>query len=173
MVLAWAMPGLQASLILEREAVQAGQLWRLWSGHLVHINGAHLAMNLVGAAILVAWSWRLRLLGPMLAFFALAAPVLGLLLLATGATWYAGLSGLLHGAFVVLAMRMPWRYAAIGLLAILAKLAWQQWWGGHQALGDGTPILLASHWLGAMLGLVFGAVLAVNSRNAEAAKLPN
>lgn len=170
MVLAWAMPGLQGPLILEREALQAGQLWRLWSGHLVHVNGAHLVANLLGAVIVVAWSWRQQLLGAILAFFALAAPVLALLLMATGATWYAGLSGLLHGAFVVLVMHLPVRYAVIGLLAILAKLAWQQWWGGHQVLSDGTPILLASHWLGAMLGLMFGAVLAVNSRSA---KTPN
>lgn len=139
----------------------------------MHVNSAHLAMNLLGAAIVAVWSWRQRMPWAMLAFFALAAPVLGMLLMATGATWYAGLSGLLHGAFVVLVMRLPMRYAVIGLLVLLAKLAWQQWWGGHQELGDGAPILLASHWLGAMLGLVFGVVLAVNSRSAMTASTRN
>src|SRR4051812_25687175 len=38
-------PGFKAWLIYDRAAILHGELWRLWTGHLVHFSNSHLLLD--------------------------------------------------------------------------------------------------------------------------------
>jgi rhomboid family GlyGly-CTERM serine protease len=95
----------QEALIFRRELIEAGEWWRLATGHWVHFSFSHLFWN--GALIGIAGSllettdlrrWRrclacsLGILGP------------GILLLAPGLSTYAGLSGIAAAFLTTLAL---------------------------------------------------------------------
>ena len=87
------------ALVLDRDAVLGGQLWRLWSGHWVHLDARHAAINLAALMVMALIAGRMRLLRPLLVASLLMMPLIAALLLLTAPDlqWYAGLSGLLHG----------------------------------------------------------------------------
>lgn len=154
------LPGYQNDLILDRTSVLGGEVWRLFTGHFVHLNLRHFVYNVAGAGVMVVWAWRVKFGRPLMLFTVIAAPLLSLLLLAIGANWYAGLSGLLHGVLVLLVLQLPRPFQVIGIAIILAKLAWQQWLGGSgYFLEESIPVSMAAHWIGAGLGLMFFAAL--------------
>lgn len=111
----------------ERWSVQP---WRLWSAALVHWSGAHLTLNLVGCAGLLAWGKAAELgIQPSLAWLC-AWPLTQLLLLNSfGLEHYGGLSGVLHAGVAIGAwslVRAPsrarqWIGAAV-LAGLLVKL---------------------------------------------------
>ncbi|NIP17674.1 MAG: rhombosortase, partial [Xanthomonadales bacterium] len=133
-----------------------GQVWRLLTGHFVHFGTGHLAVNLAAFAIILGWAWRSGRLGSSLLLLLAGCPVLGLLLLLSGADWYAGLSGILHGMLVLLIMRLPIGLRVAGLAVVLVKLLWQFNTGGESNFLDpALPVSQASHWFGVALGVVF------------------
>ena len=89
--------------LLDREALGAGEVWRLWTGHLVHRTAVHFAFDVgvaVGLLFLVRRTWIWLVLPPFVGVVALLArPDL---------SSYAGLSGVLHGLTVLSAGTM-WR----------------------------------------------------------------
>lgn len=143
-------PDLFDWLVLDRASVQTGELWRLWTGHLAHVDTAHMTLNLAAAAILAAIAARLRVLMP-LAWSTLALmPVvsLGLLLWRPGLDWYAGFSGMLHGWAVALLLVRGGTPAVIGLTSIALKLGWETIHGS--TTGDALPVITEAHRLGAV-----------------------
>lgn len=141
-------PGLWNACALDRDALLAGQVWRLWSGHLMHLDLRHAGMNLAALAVLSVAAMRWRLLAPLLLTSSLLMPALGLALLTAlpGLHWYVGLSGLLHGWLVWLLLVRGGRLAWLGLVLVAAKLVWQGI-GGVEAW-----VVQESHWLGALIG---------------------
>lgn len=122
--------GLQA-LRYHRQAIAEGEIWRLVTGHLVHLNTAHLAGNLAGLAIiwlLVAPALSANVALLML-FGAAIACDLGLWIFNPELLWYVGLSGALHGLLLagalVLARQQRWTGLGIAAL-VIAKLLWEQ-----------------------------------------------
>lgn len=121
--LASASPGW---LVLDRDALAAGQIWRLWTGHWVHFSVSHLLWNL--AVLLAAGTWLERVRpGTLLKFALVAPPLIGFAILATepGLKTYGGLSALATGAVVLLGLhqlrtpdapRLLWS----GVLALVA-----------------------------------------------------
>jgi rhomboid family GlyGly-CTERM serine protease len=100
-----AWPAAQDALVYDRTAVQAGEVWRLWTAHVVHFGASHLWWNLVIFVAAGLWlervaPWRLRVL------LALGPLVIGATLLAGDAALarYAGLSGLGAGVVALLAL---------------------------------------------------------------------
>ena len=87
------------ALAYDRDAVQAGQLWRLLTGHFVYLGWTHLALNLAGLA-LVAWivghafGWFRWVLITLASIAAIDA---GFWFRDLQLDWYVGLSGLLNG----------------------------------------------------------------------------
>ena len=166
-----AAGGLAAPLRYEREAIAAGETWRLLTGHLAHLGTAHLVMNLVALGLVwllvgrafKAWGWGLAMLIIALGIDA------GFWWLAPELEWYVGLSGLLHGLLAAGALAVSLqggrgRRDGLLLLATLAaKLAFEQVGGavpGSAALAGG-PVVVDAHLYGALAGLAVGAVLAV------------
>jgi len=108
-VAALAWPGLARALVYERADIAAGEVWRLWTGHLVHYNGGHLFWDL--AVFVPAGMW-LEAIAPGLArrFCLLGPPAISAALFVgePSLARYAGLSGLATGVLVLLAL-VQWR----------------------------------------------------------------
>ena len=135
-----------AGLMLERQAVANGEIWRLLTGHLVHADNAHLSWNL-GAFLVLSGLYELQERpGPGRYFGLLAASALAVdawfWWLQPGLPVYCGLSGVLNSFFAVLAVFL-WRqtrHPAIALagLAAIAKIAVEA--------GLGAPLLPTTAW---------------------------
>ena len=177
--LALAMILIQASgeplvqaLRFERETILAGEYWRLLSGHVVHLGWAHLLLNLVGLALVyvlggnrlspVVWG----LTGLLVALVIDA----GLWLWKTEIQWYAGLSGILHGWFVVsviaLGREYGWRVGTPLLVLVATKLAWEMWRGPVPGTTEliGGRVIVEVHLFGALAGVASAAVMEISRR---------
>lgn len=145
----------------DRQGIQAGQFWRLATGHLAHLGVSHGLMNLLALAVLAglfgdlltARSW---LLGSVVCAVAID---IGLWWLEPQVRWYVGLSGVLHGLIVLGAIAMWLNDERLGLgllIAVLAKLGWEQLMGPlpFTESAAGGPVLVAAHLYGAGGGLL-------------------
>ena len=150
---------LAGALRYQRAAILHGQLWRLFSAHLLHLSGAHLLLNLCGLGLV--WALFARELSGAAGWWALVCSALGvslgLLLFDPGLDWYVGLSGVLHGLFAAGAIR-HWRErpaeAALMLAVLAGKLLWEQLLGplpGTSAVAGG-PVVVDAHLFGALGG---------------------
>ena len=160
-----APPSVWQWLVLDREAVLAGEAWRAWTGHLLHFTWAHAVADGVALAI-SSWivehrmgsraTWWLLLGGAPLIGLGLfvAVPDLGL---------YAGASGIAT-LMAVVAGGLLWRaeprlrVLLVSLVfAALIKLALDA--GGDASwsstLPDGVRVVWQAHTLGALLGALF------------------
>ena len=159
-----------------REALEGLQLWRLLTAHAAHLGLTHGVLN--GAALVLVWligrdstsprEWAWLLLGSV------AAVDAGLYWLSPDVGWYVGASGALHGLLGGVAVLMLDRgaraYGITLLLALAAKLVWEQVSGGTMttaALGD-APVVTVAHLYGAIGGLTAALVLCVAARRRHA-----
>lgn len=180
--LALAMILIQASgepLILamrfERETILAGEYWRLFSGHVVHLGWAHLLLNLAGLALVYVLggnrlspaAWGLTGLLGALVIDA------GLWLWKTEIQWYAGLSGILHGWFVASVMALGrehgWCTGTPLLVLVATKLAWEMWQGPVPGTAEliGASVVVEVHLFGALAGVASAATLEISRRLAR------
>lgn len=159
------------ALRYDAPAIAAGQWWRLLSGNFVHLGWWHLFLNEVGLLVLVllcpeplswgVWLRRLLLLGLGMS--------LGLYFLVPETRWYVGMSGVIHGLFVLGLGRQVLQkdLIAAGCLAYLVgKIAWEMVSGvpvsDEQALGG--RVLVESHLYGALSALIYGLIFGAFTR---------
>lgn len=151
------------ALAYGRDALEHGQAWRALSGHLVHLGAVHAALNLGGLAALLllcperprAFEW-LRRIGVL----ALAISAL-LYVAAPEVDRYVGLSGVLHGLFVlglVPMARAGDRVAMACLGVLVAKLVIEQALGpsAEEARLIGGGVVTLAHLFGTLAALVYG-----------------
>lgn len=160
----------------EREALEAGELWRLATAHVVHLGWAHLALNLV-ALVLLAVLFDGLLTGrewAVAAVLGAAGINLGLYLLDEQIEWYVGMSGVLHAVFAFASVKLIHARSRSGLLfggALAAKLAWEQWAGPLPVSGAAMPVITEAHLYGAVAGALAASVwAAIGSRRAAASR---
>lgn len=123
----WVNPWLR----YDREAIEAGQVWRLMTCHLVHLNLWHMAMNLTG--FLLCWFFFTDLMTRRMlwTWLGVSAPVVGLafFILDPQLGRYVGLSGLLHGLLILLLIS-GWRgnpiLHSVVLAVIGGRMLWEQ-----------------------------------------------
>ncbi len=151
------------ALSFDRSGIEDGELWRIVSGHFVHLGTSHMLLN--GAGIILVW----LLVGQefILRQWALVTIVVivgigaGLWWMNPELQWYVGLSGLLHGwlAAGIVAALSKGRLDA-GLLAalIVAKLVFEQWQGPipGSAESAGGPVIVDAHLYGGIAGALAG-----------------
>ena len=154
----------------ERTLVLQGEFWRLITGSWVHLSWAHLAMNLVGLALLLVLFKKKAQPLSVLGLVATIGTVSHLLLLAyPGLSWGLGLSGALHGLFLHYTLSYVWpqarRFALILLAGLGLKLCLEAALGSS-ASGwlNGQQVALPLHWAGTAAGLVTAAVIALAKR---------
>ncbi len=140
-------------LVYHRDAVFDGQIWRLWSSQLTHLDSRHGADNLLAAiAVLLVARIRSMDLGYLALVSFVIATLLALgLLVMPWVKWYLGASGVLYGLAVYLAgshhrSTAGFVMAALGLYIALTI--------EHQTL-----VLAEAHILGALSGLVLLKIL--------------
>ncbi|HEX2860192.1 MAG TPA: rhombosortase [Lacunisphaera sp.] len=131
--------------LLDRAGVEAGQFWRLWSGHWVHFSFSHAALNL--AVLLAAGAWLEQVRpGLLWRHVVVAAPLTALCILyfEPSLQAYGGLSGLAAGVVLLLALhqliapgRTRWIWIAVVLL-LVAKAGWD-------AINPGTLLVDYRH----------------------------
>ena len=148
--------GLRDALAWDRAALADQQLWRLATGHFVHLGWSHLALNLAGLTLLTwivgrsfdALGWVVVALASILAMD------IGFWFLYPTLDWYVGLSGLLYGllaaGLVVGISRREIESLILGPL-ILARLVWEQVQGplpGSEGATGGAVISTSrSYWM--------------------------
>lgn len=130
-------PAWRGALIYERDALAAGELWRAWTGHLVHFGWPHFGAD---TALLLIIGWTIGREFPR-------ASWLGLLLMppfiSAAVYWtdpamqrYAGLSAVNLGLLLLLAARgwkgdrRDWFWPAIVVIYV-AELAYEIHRGGR------------------------------------------
>jgi rhomboid family GlyGly-CTERM serine protease len=160
--------GLAELLRYDRLALGHGQLWRLVTAHLVHLDVRHALLNILGLALMWALfardyrplQWGLIVLGAM------AGIDLGLWFADSTVEWYVGSSGVLHGvmaAGTVAALRRR-RGEGLLLLAVLVlKILYEQRYGALPLSGS-DPVVVDAHLYGAIGGAVSAACLTARSR---------
>ena len=177
--LAWLVPGVLVlgTLILlltgdpgrewlrfDRSGITAGELWRLLSGHLVHLGVSHAVLNLAGLVLVWflvgrAYTWKQWL---WIMAGSIGAIDLGLWFGAPSLEWYVGLSGLLHGmlaAGIVAGLAGRNGEAAILAVVVAGKLAWEQFAGplpGSEGTSGGAVIVDAH-----LYGVIGGTLVAL------------
>ena len=169
LALAIAGEPLASSLAWERGAILHGEIWRLWSGHLVHYSLSHAAADAL--AFCAVGMLAEPLVGPrrfLLALLAGAAAIsLGLLAFAPALDAYRGASGLAMLTAALAGVRMWRRQPAarwlIGAaaLALAAKLLGDA--GGHAFTLAGLPAGVAVSWQAHLLGVLLGVCAAGRS----------
>lgn len=105
-VLALAFQTVSELLIYDRSLIFRGQVWRCWTGHVVHYGFSHLFWDL--AVFLPAGCWLERLWPKGGRWFYAVCPLvisMAMLWLDPSLNRYAGLSGLATGVLILLASR--------------------------------------------------------------------
>jgi rhomboid family GlyGly-CTERM serine protease len=177
----WRFPGwlvILASILLlagdfgrvwfrfDRAGIADVELWRLATGHFVHLGIAHYLLNVAG--LILVWHLFGRDHGfrdwLVIAATSIAAIDVGLWFLTPNLQWYVGLSGVLHGllaAGVVAGLRQRRVDAVVLGLLLIAKLAWEQLAGplpGSEATA-GDVVVVDAHLFGTIGGSMAAAVL--------------
>jgi rhomboid family GlyGly-CTERM serine protease len=153
-------------LRFDRQAIAAGEAWRLVTGHLVHLGTRHMLLNSAGlllVGLLVGREYRLRDWAAV-TLASMASIDAGLWWLKPSLDWYVGLSGVLHGWFAAgivgaLLKRRPDAWLLLGLL--LGKLVLEQLQGAlpGSAAAAGGPVVVDAHLYGAVGGAIAGLLL--------------
>lgn len=160
---AQAFPALHELLSFDRNAIQQGQLWRLLSGNLTHHSPTHLTLNLFAMLVVGSLLEARRYRGYGLLVLGSAATIgTTVYLLRTDIVHYAGLSGIVTAALVMLCLlglqeERIWRgICATMLVAITLKLGAELWFGlSLEQQLDQTLFqpVAESHLAGALTGL--------------------
>ena len=141
------------------------QFWRLWTAHWVHVGWIHYLLNMLAFACMPFIFPHVRVW--QFAALLLVLPVCISLSFYFGFPHieaYAGLSGVLHGAYVAVALihlsyAHERKFAAGVLGLIVLKLIWENTLGNTgTAELIGSPVLVEAHLLGAIWGMLLAAV---------------
>jgi rhomboid family GlyGly-CTERM serine protease len=147
----------------QREALAAGQWWRLLTAHFVHLDLEHAVLNSMGLVLM--WALFARDYPPLrwLAIYLGAALTVsaGLWFFDPRLDWYVGASGALHGVMTAGTLAHLRRGDLDGwILAvfIVAKLGYEQFAGALPFAGSPDTVVNA-HLYGAIGGVVLALLL--------------
>ena len=142
------------------------QPWRAWTAVAVHYSAAHLAVNLVGGALVAALGWAARITLPMVWAWAAAWPLTQWgLLVEPHLAHYGGLSGVLHAGVAVAALHLVLarsgtarRIGVACLAGLFIKVLSEAPWNGPQFhAGLGITVAPIAHASGLAAGLLCAA----------------
>lgn len=166
--LALALEDVSRWLIFDRRLIFSGEIWRVWSGHVVHFGSSHFIWNL--AVFLPSGCWLERLWPRLTRWFYFICPAVisaALLVLDPSLFRYAGLSGVATGMLVLLACLQLKRrneepaWFWISVLALVSlKIGVELFTGAPvfvSGFGDIRTVPLA-HIFGIVCALGFGLV---------------
>ena len=165
---------LAKAIQFDRNLLGQGHIWLALTGHLVHLNWHHFWLNMGGLLLVAIFfsTYCSTLAWVLLLLWSALVVSLGLYLLNPELHGYVGLSGVLHGLFIVGAWHEARRHPLSGwvlLILLIAKLIWEQISGalpGSESM-TGGHVVVDAHLYGAISGVVFvllHQVIHVNNR---------
>ena len=151
------------ALRYERVAIMSGEVWRLLSGHFVHLGSSHFALNMAGLGLV----WYLvgdalsRIYWVLVIAISVAVIDLGFWFLNPELQWYVGLSGVLHGLLVtgvVISASAERKDAIVVGIIVAAKIGWEQLSGPlpGSVESSGGAVIVDAHLYGAIAGVLVG-----------------
>ena len=152
-------------LQFDRAAISVAELWRLISGHFVHLGPNHFLLNAFGLVLvwlLVGMHFTLRQ-WLIVIVVSIAGIDAGLWFFDPQLTWYVGMSGFLHGmlaAGIVKGFQAVPREATVVGVAVLMKIVFEQLIGplpGSEQSAGGDVVVNA-HLYGVLAGVAAAAV---------------
>lgn len=153
------------ALRYDRAALAAGQWWRLITGHFVHLDFDHAALNTLGLVLM--WALFARDYRPLhwlaILIGAIAAIDAGLWLRDSTVAWYVGSSGALHGIMAAGTLAHVRRRDLDGwILAafIVVKLGYEQSSGALPFTDIHAGVVVDAHLFGTIGGAAIAAFLA-------------
>ncbi|HKI62511.1 MAG TPA: rhombosortase [Mariprofundaceae bacterium] len=178
----WFLPDTTSStLAFDRQAIVAGQLWRLWTCHVTHFSWQQLSIDSSVVAILGYTVQRHMKAMHLMALFTLALPLVSLAIfwLVPDMLHYRGASGIGAMLWMMAACQMllqSRRYSAyfwlgiIFLTLLFAKLIGEAFLGMQavSALPGNVQVAWQAHLFGAIIGGMdfFLAQCCINRRHA-------
>lgn len=164
-------------LIYDRNLIFSGEIWRTWTGHVVHFGPSHFIWNL--AVFVPSGVWLERLWPGRTRWFYAVCPLVvsvALLVLDPSLVRYAGLSGLATGMLVLLAILQlgrrneepAWFWISV-LVLVGAKIGIELFTGAPvfvSGFGDIRTVPLA-HIFGAVCGAMFAIGPTAARRSSE------
>ncbi len=153
----------RAWLSFDRDAIANGQWWRFVTGNFVHLGWYHWLLNELGLLVLVllcpqVLPWRIWL---RRLFCLSLGMTLGLYLFVPELRNYVGLSGVIHGLFVLGLMPQVLKrdLIALGCLAyLLGKIGWELVAGApvSDEAAIGGRVAVESHLFGVLAAFAYG-----------------
>lgn len=173
-LLAWL--GINDELEFNRQLIEQGQLWRLFTSQFVHANWAHLGLNCAGIALI--WLLHGEYTSPSRYGFNIATLAiwcgLGVFWFCPTITIYTGLSALLHGVIIWGAIKdvtVGLKSGYVLFIGVWVKLIAEQINGPSADIGAliNSTVAVDAHLIGAIGGVLLGASLIIKfiSRNKE------
>lgn len=165
-VIAFSGDSISEVLRYDAEAIKNGEAWRLVTAHFVHLSLPHLWLNIGGLILVFAFFAQCISLKYWLICLAINAVGISLLIyfFNPDILWYVGLSGVLHGLFVLggIADIQHRKWEGIGFTSIIiGKVIYEQFSGplpGSEEAAGG-PVLIDAHFYGALIGLALSTPL--------------
>lgn len=164
--------GLSDALIYNRDNINNGQLWRLFTGHFVHTNLNHLLLNLAGLGMLWALHgdhYSHKSYGACFVICALVCSA-GIYVFDPDMIRYVGLSGVLHGIFVwgaIKDIQKGWHSGYLLFFGVWGKIIYEQAFGASpevEALIN-AHVAIDAHLWGAVGGLVLPIILLLKAKS--------
>ncbi len=166
-IVLWLM-GESAStlLIYHRSAITDGQIWRLFTGHLIHSNLWHLLLNLASLMMIgILFSQHLTY-KMWIIVFTLSALMISFAYYFTAPQfeYYVGLSAILYAVIIIgalLDIKHQPMIAGLILLVVTGRVIWQQLYGTADDLEQliEQRVAVESHLFGIISGYLMGLVL--------------
>ena len=152
-------------LAFDRAAIADGQWWRLLTGNFAHLGWYHWMLNALGVLVLLLLCPRPLSLRIWLRRVALIGIGMSLCLwwFVPGLVHYVGMSGVIHGLFLLGLVPQVRRgdLIALGcLLYLLGKIGWELYAGAplSDEAAIGGRVVVESHLFGTLSAAVYGAV---------------
>ncbi len=156
------------ALVYQRPLITQGEVWRIFTGHLLHTNGFHLLLNLAALCMLWALHGHFYTIKNYTALFLFCAisTSLGIYYYNPELIQYVGLSGVLHGIFVfgaIMDIKSNDKSGYLLFIGVWLKIAHEQIYGASSDVSDliEASVAIDAHLWGAVGGLLFSIVYLV------------
>lgn len=154
------------------------EVWRWWTAHWVHVGWIHYLLNML-AFIFLPFIFPQLKNRDLIALLLLLPPLMSLSFyyVYPNIEAYAGLSGVLHGLYMAVAVfclqfARERKFALLVLCLIGAKLAWENTFGSLQTAElIGSPVLVEAHAVGAFWGAVIAGLYLLGFRIKKGMKI--
>ena len=160
-ILAISEPTSSDWLAYDRNQLTNFQWWRLITGHFLHTNLVHLLLNIAGLVLLWALHGHYyKTPCYIMQFFTLCIGTsVGLYLFAENMHWYVGLSGVLHGLFVIgtyFDIQNKFKTGWVMLMGVWIKVAHEQIYGASEGVATliEANVAVDAHLFGTITGSI-------------------